>query len=386
MKRTILILILNLFLVCESLSQKIIYMERDGGVYKISCTVNGARMKMIFDTGASSVSLSRSMAEYLIENDYISKNDLLGTSKVRIADGSVVNAYRVNLKDVEIGGMHLYNVEATISTSQYAPLLLGQSAIQKLGKISIDGNKLIINSMSSTNNSNYIQSLRNEIYNAERAGRYSIALEKLKRLKSIDNLTGNDYCWLCICYYNLMQYKKCILTAQEAFNYDAITDSHEKAVTLLYEADAYTELKYYREAEICLLQAAIVSGNNREVLNVAIRAFGLQEIFPKDKINRIGCKDATGRRIRKRGGNPALFEYALKQLNEDPKNVIAFGNELCDAQAAGNAGIQAVHCLWGAKTEEREQMLSDKGHQSITSPHQIIDILLSEKSSQRHAA
>ena len=150
MKRSIFVLILNLFLVCGSLSQKVIYMERDGGVYKISCTVNGARMKMIFDTGASSVSLSKSMAEYLIENDYISKKDLLGTSKVRIADGSVVNAYRVNLKDVEIGGMHLYNVEATISTSQYAPLLLGQSAIQKLGKISIDGNKLIINSMSSS--------------------------------------------------------------------------------------------------------------------------------------------------------------------------------------------------------------------------------------------
>ena len=49
------------------------------------------------------------------------------------------------------------------------------------------------------------------------------------------------------------------------------------------------------------IQAAIVSGNNREVLNVAVSTFGLQEIFPKDKINRIGCKDATGRRIRKRG-------------------------------------------------------------------------------------
>ena len=125
--------------------------------------------------------------------------------------------------------------------------------------------------------------------------------------------------------------------------------------------------------------AAIVSGNNREVLNVAVRTFGLQEIFPKDKINRIGCKDATGRRIRKRGGNPALFEYALKQLEEDPSHVLAFGNELCDAQAAANAGIKAYHCIWGAKAEEREQMLTDSEHQCITSPLQIIDILQSEK-------
>ena len=127
------------------------------------------------------------------------------------------------------------------------------------------------------------------------------------------------------------------------------------------------------------IQAAIVSGNNREVLNVAVRTFSLQEIFQKDKINRIGCKDVTGHRIRKRGGNPALFEYALKQLEEDPSHVLAFGNELCDAQAAANAGIKAYHCLWGADVKEKEQMLADSEHQCITSPLQIIDILRSEK-------
>lgn len=271
MKSILSVILLNILLVCETFSQKVIYMDRDGGVYKISCTVNGARMKMIFDTGASNVSLSRSMAEYLIENDYITKKDLLGETNVRIADGSIVKAYRVNLKDIEIGGMHIYNVEATISNSQYAPLLLGQSAIQKLGRISIEGNKLIINSMGSTNNSTYIQSLRSEIYNAEGAGRYSVALEKLKRLKSIDNLTGNDYCWLCICYFNLRQYKECILTAQEAFNYDVITDNHDRAVTLFYEADAYTALKYYREAEICLLQAKDYTNSYDDLADIYLR-------------------------------------------------------------------------------------------------------------------
>lgn len=130
------------------------------------------------------------------------------------------------------------------------------------------------------------------------------------------------------------------------------------------------------------IQAAIVSGNNREVLNVAVRHYGLQDIFPKDKINRIGCKDATGRRIRKHGGNPLLFEYALKQLEETPSNVLAFGNEMCDALAAGNAGIKAYHCLWGAKSEDLSQMIVDPEHQCITSPRQIIDILRSEIVSQ----
>jgi len=133
------------------------------------------------------------------------------------------------------------------------------------------------------------------------------------------------------------------------------------------------------------IQAAIVSGNNREVLNVAVRQYGLKEIFPKDKINRIGCKDATGRRIRKSGGDPTLFVYALKQLEEAPDNVLAFGNELCDALAANNAGIKAFHCLWGAKEQDRTQMLNDPKHQSITSPIQIINILISEKKTQSQA-
>ena len=64
---------------------------------------------------------------------------------------------------------------------------------------------------------------------------------------------------------------------------------------------------------------------------------------------------------------------------QDPSHVLAFGNELCDAQAAANAGIKAYHCLWGADVKEKEQMLADSEHQCITSPLQIIDILRSEK-------
>ena len=61
-----------------------------------------------------------------------------------IADGNTTDVLVVNIKDVEIGGLHLNNVIATIKQQQNAPLLLGQSAIEKLGKITIDGYKLII--------------------------------------------------------------------------------------------------------------------------------------------------------------------------------------------------------------------------------------------------
>ena len=110
-------------------------MEKQNGVYKISCSVNGAKMKMIFDTGASMVSISQSMANFLYENDYISDSDILGKGTSRTADGSIVDNVVINLKDIEISGLHIKNVQATVISSQNAPLLLGQSAIQKLGRI-----------------------------------------------------------------------------------------------------------------------------------------------------------------------------------------------------------------------------------------------------------
>ena len=130
--------------------------------------------------------------------------------------------------------------------------------------------------------------------------------------------------------------------------------------------------KYLAENHI---QAAIVTSNGHDVMNEAVKQFGLKDVFPKDKINRIGGKDATGKQIWKFDGSPLLFQHALKQLNIEAEDAIAFGNEICDAQAASNAGIKAYHCLWGAKDEEREQMMNDPDHPYITSPLQIIDIL-----------
>ncbi len=142
MKRLLLFL---LFFVSITLSAEVtIIMEKDGGVYKIPCLVNGAKMKFIFDTGAATVCLSESMAEYLLDNNYISKEDIVGVGTSIVADGSEVEHLKIILKDIEIGGLHLNDVEASIIEGQRAPLLLGQSAIQKLGKISIEGNLLVI--------------------------------------------------------------------------------------------------------------------------------------------------------------------------------------------------------------------------------------------------
>ena len=110
----------------------------------VPCEVNGLRLKFVFDTGAAKVSLSQSMAEFMIENDYLSADKIHDTGTVTQADGSSFTVYYVTLDRINIGGCVLSNVEAIITPYQNAPLLLGQSAIQKLGRISIKDNYLII--------------------------------------------------------------------------------------------------------------------------------------------------------------------------------------------------------------------------------------------------
>ena len=81
------LLMLMMFVSVFANAQTTIKMEKQlNGLYKVSCKVNGAPMKMLFDTGASSVSISRSTALYLFDNDLIGEDDYIGTAKTMIAD------------------------------------------------------------------------------------------------------------------------------------------------------------------------------------------------------------------------------------------------------------------------------------------------------------
>ena len=124
-------------------SQTVIPLEKDGGVYKVPCVVNGLRLKLIFDTGASNVCVSQTVASMMLENDYLSINDIMGSSQSQVADGRIVGNTKINIKKIQIGDKVLTNVEAVVIHGQDAPLLLGQSALKRLGRYSISGDKLI---------------------------------------------------------------------------------------------------------------------------------------------------------------------------------------------------------------------------------------------------
>jgi len=143
MKKTLAIILLIL-IHTNVFSQTVIEMKDYYGVYKIDCKINGIPMEFIFDTGASNVSISSTEAVFLIKQGLIAKEDIIGTTNFKNANGEILEGTKVNLKSIEIGGLTINDVTATVVHEQNAPLLLGQSLLSRLGKISIDGNNLII--------------------------------------------------------------------------------------------------------------------------------------------------------------------------------------------------------------------------------------------------
>ena len=125
----------------NSKSKTTIKMTKKGGVYEIPCKINGTSMEFIFDTGASDITISLTEAMFLYKQGTLSDDDFLGTQQYQIANGAIEEGTVINLSTVEIGDRTLYNVKASIIHNMEAPLLLGQSALSKYGKISIDYNR-----------------------------------------------------------------------------------------------------------------------------------------------------------------------------------------------------------------------------------------------------
>ena len=60
------------------------------------------------------------------------------------ANGDISEGTVVRLRNVRFAGLSLDNVSASIVSSQQAPLLLGQSVLNKLGNVEIDYAKRVI--------------------------------------------------------------------------------------------------------------------------------------------------------------------------------------------------------------------------------------------------
>lgn len=124
--------------------KNVVKMSKEDGVYKIPVLVNGVNMTFIFDTGAELISISNVEATYLYKQGKLTNEDILGEAQFVDANGDISIGTIIKLKEITIGNRTIYNINASVVDNSIAPLLFGQSALEKFGKISIDYNKRTI--------------------------------------------------------------------------------------------------------------------------------------------------------------------------------------------------------------------------------------------------
>lgn len=97
------------------------------GHFVSDCQINGASLKFLLDTGATSVALNSGDAKFA-NIDYKRGEPM----QVSTANG-VVTAYRVMIATLKIGGITLNQVEANVLEGGSPPLvLMGMSALSRL--------------------------------------------------------------------------------------------------------------------------------------------------------------------------------------------------------------------------------------------------------------
>lgn len=125
-------------------SNQIPLIKDESGVYQIPVLINGVEMSFVFDTGASLISISNVEANFLFKQGKLSKDDILGEVNFSDANGDISVGTVINLREVTLGNRVLKNVQASVVDNSVAPLLFGQSALAKFGKISIDYKRQVL--------------------------------------------------------------------------------------------------------------------------------------------------------------------------------------------------------------------------------------------------
>lgn len=119
-------------------------MHEKNGVRYIPIKINGQELNFVFDTGASSICISTLEASVLYKNGTLTKEDFVGTENFLDASGNITEGITIKLRTIQIGDKVIESVEATIIKNPDAVCLLGQTALSKFGKYTIDNENNVI--------------------------------------------------------------------------------------------------------------------------------------------------------------------------------------------------------------------------------------------------
>ena len=126
-------------------TNNIINLSTENGQKYIYASINGNSKKFLLDTGASDILIPQTYLNQLRRSGYLIRNIHFKFNKnYMTASGDLVQAEVWNVPMLQVGKFKIYNVE--VASMDAGSFLFGMSAIEKLGKVSIDldSNKIVI--------------------------------------------------------------------------------------------------------------------------------------------------------------------------------------------------------------------------------------------------
>lgn len=127
-----------LSMTCAKAQTVIEMTEIEEGKYMVDATLNGVGVKTYFVPESWFASVSSTTYQFLYENGYIVDNDVKGMTTVKMPDGSTTKAGSFVIRSLRMGNVIVKDLPAFVIKKQSVPLLIGNSAFDCFGDLSID--------------------------------------------------------------------------------------------------------------------------------------------------------------------------------------------------------------------------------------------------------
>lgn len=116
-------------------------LTREGGVYNVPVTLNGAtQVPFVIDTGAAMVMIPADVYQQLVDAGTVHPSDVLSPMIMVTADGSRHKVPRFYLASLRVGSKQLTSVAAAVGPAGTSPLL-GQSFLERVGTWRLDAQR-----------------------------------------------------------------------------------------------------------------------------------------------------------------------------------------------------------------------------------------------------
>jgi clan AA aspartic protease (TIGR02281 family) len=120
------------------------HLTREGGVLVLPVQINHSiTLNFTIDSGASDVVIPQDVFSTLSRTGTITSKDMLASGTYELADGTRHQARRFRIRSLEIGGLELKDVTASVEPAG-GSLLLGQSFLSQLPGWSIDNRRALL--------------------------------------------------------------------------------------------------------------------------------------------------------------------------------------------------------------------------------------------------